>query len=697
MTKQQRCGLLALLLSAVLGGCSAENTPGKAMQSPASRAPVFAVENVTVLPMEGPERLEAQTVLISEGRILRVAPRDEVTVPDGATRIDGSGRYLMPGLADMHAHPMRERDLALYLANGVTLIRSMWGEPSLLDLREQVRAGDVPGPRIYTSGRIVGGAEPHHFGTVPLGDPADARGVIEDQLDAGFDFIKIYSKMSLEVFDAVDAAAKDLGAEYSGHVPMAVPLAHAVAADMRTMEHLYGFLKTAQRAEVPGDLEWRFFDQEAQAVVEELGAGTRTIEDLLDSEAQAAIVAQIAEDGVWIVPTFSVLRIHDFRAMPENARYLHPLVSGMWADMLGMLKSTEDGRRGEQTLFDAQLALVGELYRAGANLLVGTDAPNPGVVTGFAVAEEIALMEQAGLSRLDALRAATLWPARYLGEAGEGLGRISEGAAADLLLLDEDPLADLDALRAIAGVFRAVGETGGVTRWYPRDALAGLLDAMLEENAAITARFEAEPKPLSDTLPVVSFDGRRGERLVLQHAVEDDTLRVGAAFSNELDRAAWEGLETVHNESGASLSTEDGQTFRTADDGRSLLRDEETVVEAGEAPGARVILTGSPADLPVIDRVVTGLAVGESTTLTAWLCPAISRCEDAAVKQWQLERLEDDVVDGVFYYSGVRQYRVSSDGHTLGTVKIGGGPFYGGQPMVFSIEGSALSGMERVR
>ena len=242
-----------------------------------------------------------------------------------------------------------------------------------------------------------------------------------------------------------------------------------------------------------------------------------------------------------------------------------------------------------------------------------------------------------------------------------------------------------------------MGETGGVTRWYPRDALAGLLDAMLEENAAITARFEAEPKPLSDTLPVVSFDGRRGERLVLQHAVEDDTLRVGAAFSNELDRAAWEGLETVHNESGASLSTEDGQTFRTADDGRSLLRDEETVVEAGEAPGARVILTGSPADLPVIDRVVTGLAVGESTTLTAWLCPAISRCEDAAVKQWQLERLEDDVVDGVFYYSGVRQYRVSSDGHTLGTVKIGGGPFYGGQPMVFSIEGSALSGMERVR
>jgi imidazolonepropionase-like amidohydrolase len=697
MKKQQRYGLLALLLSAVLGGCSGENTPGTAMQSPASQAPVFAVENVTVLPMEGPERLEAQTVLISEGRILRVAPRDEVIVPDGATRIDGSGRYLMPGLADMHAHPMRERDLALYLANGVTLIRSMWGEPSLLDLREQVRAGDVPGPRIYTSGRIVGGAEPHHFGTVPLGDPADARGVIEDQLDAGFDFIKIYSKMSLEVFDAVDAAAKDLSAEYSGHVPMAVSLAHAVAADMRTMEHLYGFLKTAQRAEVPGDLEWRFFDQEAQAVVEELGAGTRTIEDLLDSEAQAAIVAQIAEDGVWIVPTFSVLRMHEFRAMPENARYLHPLVSGPWTDMLSMLKSTEDGRRGEQILFDAQLALVGELYRAGANLLVGTDAPNPGVVTGFAVAEEIALMEQAGLSRLDALRAATLWPARYLGEAGKDLGRISEGAAADLLLLDEDPLADLDALRAIAGVFRAVGKTGSVTRWYPREALAGLLDAMLEENAAITARFEAEPKPLGDTLPVFSFDGSRGERLVLQHAVEDDTLRVGAAFASERDRAAWEGLETVHDESGASLRTDDGRTFRTADDGRSLLRDGETVVGAGEAPGARVILTGSPADLPVIDRAVTSLAVGDSTTFSAWLCPAITRCEDAAVKQWQLERLDDDVVDGVFYYTGVRQYRVSSDGQRLGTVKIGGGPFYGGQPMVFSIEGSALSGMERVR
>jgi hypothetical protein len=220
---------------------------------------------------------------------------------------------------------------------------------------------------------------------------------------------------------------------------------------------------------------------------------------------------------------------------------------------------------------------------------------------------------------------------------------------------------------------------------------------MLDENAAITARFQAEPKPLGDTLPVFSFDGSRGERLVLQHAAADDTLRVGAAFASERDRAAWEGLETVHDESGARLSTEDGRTFRTADDGRSLLRDGEAVVAAGDAPGARVILTGSPADLPVIDRAVTGLAVGDSTTLTAWLCPAISRCEDAAVKQWQLERLKDDVVDGVFYYSGVRQYRVSSDGQNLGTVKIGGGPFFGGQPMALSVQGLALSNMIRMR
>ncbi|MEQ8515905.1 MAG: hypothetical protein RIC38_09905, partial [Chromatocurvus sp.] len=185
-----------LILTLLLVACSQDADDQLATGGQQPKQDLIAIVDVTVLPMVGEDRLDHQTVMIQNGRVSFLGSAAVAVVPESATVIDGSGRVLMPALADMHAHPMREADLALYLANGVTTIRAMWGEPSLLAMRDAVHAGDIPGPRIYTSGRIVGGAQPHHFGTVALARPEDAETVISAQIDDGFDFIKIYSRMS---------------------------------------------------------------------------------------------------------------------------------------------------------------------------------------------------------------------------------------------------------------------------------------------------------------------------------------------------------------------------------------------------------------------------------------------------------------------------------------------------------------------
>lgn len=684
---------LSVLIGACEGSSSSPVTPAPDLTGP----PLYAIVDVTVLPMTGPERLPRQAVLIRNGRVERLGSSDLIEVPAEATVIDGEGRYLMPGLADMHAHPMRESDLALYLANGVTLIRAMWGEPSLLALREQVDEGEIPGPRIYTSGRIVDGAVPYHFGTFPVPEPAEARAMVAEQTGAGFDFIKIYSILTLEVFDAIAAAADNLGVEFSGHVPRAVPLAHAVGSNMRTMEHLTGFLATIQRQDIPGDLEWRFADPEAQAVVAGIGRGERSLEAVLDPEARRAIVSLVAQNGVWIVPTFSVLRFHEFSALPESARYLHPVTRRIWETVLPMTAAlTEDMAQGEAALFNYQLELVGDLYRAGANLLVGTDAPNPGVVTGFSVAEEIALMERAGLSRIDALRAATLWPAAYLAERGEGYGRVTEGAVADLLLLDGDPLRDLDALRSIAGVFRAVGSGPERTRWYPREELQALLGSIENAYADIEERLDRKPVPPGEASAVYSFAHPDGYRLVLKQDRQEASVRVGLAFADEAAGAPWITARVVHDDSGASLVVGD-RHFRLADAGRTLLLNDHVIAKATDAAPATLLLTGTPADLASIDRAVADLAVGDRMPLSAWLCSRVVDCEEARLVTWKLERLPDSVVDGLLYYTGVRQYALFEGGARVGLISIGGGAFYGGQPIAMDVQGWPHAAMERVR
>ena len=187
-----------------------------------------AITDVAVVPMDAERILEHQTVIVDGERIARVAPAAAVAIPPGALTIDGRGRYLMPGLADMHCHYESKECAALFLANGVTTVRIMWGRPQHLKARQRIERGELIAPSMYIAGHIVDGDPPTWGGMAAIGDPATVDVVVDAQRAEGYDFIKIYNLLSLEVFDALLASAKRYDMPVVGHLPYRVTLEHAL-------------------------------------------------------------------------------------------------------------------------------------------------------------------------------------------------------------------------------------------------------------------------------------------------------------------------------------------------------------------------------------------------------------------------------------------------------------------------------------
>lgn len=622
-----------------------------------------AFVGVNVVSVDPDELRSDQTVLVQDGRIVRIAPAAEGTLPGDVQRIDGRGRFLAPGLADMHAHPFSAQDLAVYLAAGVTSIRSMWGEPSLLALRDEVEAGRLPGPRIHTAGRLVDGSPPHFFATTAVAEPADAARVVADNVAAGYDFVKVYEKLSLPVFDAIAAACKDQGADFAGHVPQAVPVAHAMCSGMRSAEHLFGYIPGVQLHPECVHLERWFIPgyMDAKQNFEAIGRGEMRLDDEVSDEKIQQLAALAARTGIWSTPTLVVLR-----AIAERTRYgpddpllacMPPPTRDYWLAAQKRRGATysADFHRGWDAYYALNLRILRALHEAGAGILAGTDAPNPGVVTGFAMVDEIEYLAEAGLSPTAALRTATHDAAVYLRAAGER-GCVREGALADLLLLAADPRHDTATLRQPLGVM-ARGA------WRDRAALDALLDSVKAEYASRMQPFDdALPDDLPDNAPGGDrawFRSSRGEHLLLHHD-----------RSNGRSRAQWQGAD------GGAF-----QRMRTA-----------SAAEAGAA-GVAPTLSGTPADLP-LPWACGDLKVGESMTVQAAFsmleaapgtAPAtpLHAPAKAAVVDWRLTRLDDAMVDSAFYYTGTRVYRLQPPvGSRLPpiTVWIGGG-FSEGEPV----------------
>jgi imidazolonepropionase-like amidohydrolase len=450
-----------LLLSLALSVCGCRPAP---VERPGP--PPTAFVDVAVLPLDREAVLTGQTVLVQGERIVAVGPRASVHVPRSARIVEGRGRFLMPGLIESHAHLVREDDLRLYLARGITTVRNMWGAPIHLEWRERIRKGELLGPSIVTAGPIVDGEPPHHDGSLVLREPGEVDAAIALHRKLGYDFVKVYSGLRPDVYRRLVAAAHAAGLPVAGHVPYSVGLRGVLDAGQDTVEHLTGVIAALQTDSSPVRDKVDFASRSHQI-------------DFVDESRLPALARRARERGLWSCPTRVVMlswgpaaEARARLARPEM-KYVPGCVRSSWEPGPDRTEALDRYRR-EQALFDRVLRALRD---ADARIVVGTDTGNPLVVPGFSVHDELELLERAGLTRYQALRAATAEPAELLRRstpplrAAGQLGVVAAGARADLLLLEGNPLEDLSATRRIAGVM-ARG------RWLEAGELEPLLEAV---------------------------------------------------------------------------------------------------------------------------------------------------------------------------------------------------------------------------
>lgn len=426
---------------------------------------VVVFDDVNVVPMDEERVLEARTVIVRDGRIESIVEAGEAEIPADALVIDGGGRYLVPGLAEMHAHVPPTNDsryleevLFLYVANGVTTARGMLGEPGHLPLKERIARHEVLGPRLYTSGPSLSAQS--------VRSPEEAARIVREQAAAGYDFVKLHPGLTRAEFDTAVEAAREAGIELAGHVSEDVGVERALEARQATIDHLDGYLQ--------------YLVPESERDAAAAGFFGIGLADRVDDARIAQAVEATRAARVHVVPTQTLLEhwaapsptADELAARPEMA-YVSPQTRQQWLQSKRQIMQApgyteEKARRA----IDVRRRLVKALHDVDPSLLLlGSDAPQVFNVPGFSLHHELESIVAAGLTPYEALRTGTIHPAQFF-DAEDEFGRIAPGLAADLVLVDRNPLEDVAALRNPAGVMVR-------GRWLDR----GELDARLAQIA----------------------------------------------------------------------------------------------------------------------------------------------------------------------------------------------------------------------
>jgi imidazolonepropionase-like amidohydrolase len=461
-----RHSFVALVLAACARGGGPAAESGNAVPT---NAPMTAFVDVTVVPMDRERVLDHQTVVVRDGRILSVARARGAAIPTGARRIDGRGKFLMPGLAEMHGHipgqsgTFAESVMLLFVANGITTVRGMLGNPAQFELRRAIDRGDIIGPTLLLASPPLSGNQ------VRSGSEGAAK--VREYRAAGYDLLKIHEGLSRETYDSIVAAARVAGIRFGGHVPDEVGVWHALESGQSTIDHLDNYTDALRAADFPGATSGSA-----------AGGATPSEAELAQRVGALALATRRAE--VAVVPTMALWEA--FSAPEDSAvlaartelRFMPPSTRAAWFKTLAEIRSQADPTQGAAEVALRRRMLKG-IQDAGATILLGTDAPQLFSVPGFSIHREVQVMRAAGLTPFQILRAGTSNVSehvdKFYGRAASRFGTVEVGQRADLLLLDANPLDDVANLQRRAGVMLR-------GRWLPEDELRVKLEALAAAN-----------------------------------------------------------------------------------------------------------------------------------------------------------------------------------------------------------------------
>jgi imidazolonepropionase-like amidohydrolase len=404
---------------------------------------VTAFVGVNVVPMDRERILEDQTVVIENGHIAALGPSAELKPPRGAVQIDGAGKYLMPGLTEMHGHlpspetpeAVTENILFLYVANGVTTVRGMQGNPSQIPLRGRVDRGEIVGPRLILGSPSMSGGS--------VSTIEDARRLVREYKDAGFDLLKVHEGLSREVYDALAATAKEVGIPFGGHVSDEVGLFHALAAGQTTIDHLDNYVE----ALVPEGQS----PQKAPGLL-----GAEQLLSRIDESRIPQVVEATREANASVVPTMVLWESGIYASRPSSellserteTRYMPKDVVERWVESVDERVAASD-RGLLLKLAQLRRRILAALHEGGARILLGTDSPQIFSVPGFSIHREMQFYVDVGMTPYEVIASGSRVVGDYF---GENFGTVSVGESADLILVDGNPLEDVKNVSRISGV-----------------------------------------------------------------------------------------------------------------------------------------------------------------------------------------------------------------------------------------------------
>lgn len=391
---------------------------GAALAEPLPAPEDYALTPVNILAMDCDCVLENQTLLLSGGRIAGIGPAASTEIPDSYREVDGMGRFVIPGLGDMHVH-FRDADetvLRNYLRAGITLVREMNGRPFLLKWRDEINEGERLGPQMFVASPTIANRSSPSEGFPTPETPAEARMRIKEFADAGYDLVKVYSFLAPDIFFAIMEAGREFGIEIAGHIPVAVSLEEALGAGFRSNEHLTAYFDAVATEEGVAldaeDYRGIFFAAP------------------IDDEKLARAVAATVDADMWNAPTIMWFTKNNANRRARDA----------WSDPA--LRKLGEANR---------LRVLKALHDGGAKLLAATDSDDGDQLYASALYEELALAVDAGLTPYEALRMSTTAPAEYLGL--DDVGLVKPGYQADVAALACNPLTNIRCLQYIEWVF----------------------------------------------------------------------------------------------------------------------------------------------------------------------------------------------------------------------------------------------------